>query len=188
MRSQAAQDEHQAESAERVLSDDTGRVRTAAHVRALLRPAGAALLRAQEGVRRGLRGDLQAAVRDVPPPRDGQVAQRVALLVASALHRLDIVGRVRVRAPERGRDDLVVARLPQEPAARPQRAHGHCEDTRALQRSHARRVLSGPLSARQSAQHALLHQLLHLHWPRRAHRGDARAPEERAQDHAARRA
>ena len=109
-----------------------------------------------KGVRRALRSDIQATIRDLPPFGDGETAQRIAPSLAPALHRLDLVGRVRVRAPKRGRDVVVVASLPQEPAARSERARGHDQDARAFQRPHAPGVLPGPVPARQPATHSFL--------------------------------
>lgn len=72
------------------------------------------------------------------------------------------MGRVRVRAPKRRGDVVVIASLPQEPVARPERARGHGQDARAFQRPHAPRVLPGSVPTRQPATHSFLNQLLHV--------------------------
>jgi len=83
---QASPNEHQREPAHRVVQHDPGRLRPAANLRAVLWPARPTLLRAQERVRRVLRGDLQAAVRDLPSPGNGQIAQCQPLSLTPPLH------------------------------------------------------------------------------------------------------
>ena len=128
MRTQTPQNEFKSESTRRTLSNDIGRMRPTKNLRAFLRLIGAAILRAQKRVRRMLRGNIQATVRDVSPPRNGQAQKRVENVVTPLVHGLHIVGRVRVRAHKRGRNNVVVKSLPEKFTTRFERAHGHCED------------------------------------------------------------
>mmetsp|Transcript_25127 Transcript_25127/g.70563 ORF Transcript_25127/g.70563 Transcript_25127/m.70563 type:complete len:219 (+) Transcript_25127:1183-1839(+) len=157
-----------------------------ANIPALLRPARAAVLRHDQGLAGGVRQGVRGAVRDDPPSRDKQAAERGQVLRAPAGDGRAALDVPRIRTTQRGGDDVVVADLRQDPLPGTRGAPGSRDAPGPVQRPVHVRRLRGPLPARESAGHALRHQFFHLDRPGRPHGCASQAPQGGAQaDHGA---